>query len=200
MDETLTFAGCPVPKATLAAWKRHWSPPSQPFFISDALARRLPPWPRFTRKEFQQSGVPLSLHDTFATYDVTETPWVIWLTYGAFYSLGESERLELLTEQRGFGRGGVVHLGDVADQLDTTRLSALTADGLFVWWPHLWNLLHASEQNRVLRTFVETDRLFCRRGELSLESWQRVASSLPGARELAGSFLPESGGNCLATV
>ncbi len=200
MDETPTFAGCPVPEATLAAWKRHWSPPSQPFFISDALARRLPPWPRFTRKEFQQSGVPLSLHDTFATYDVTGTPRVAWLTYRAFYSLGGRERLELLTEQRGFGRGGVVHLGDVADQLDTTRLSALTADGLFVWWPQLWNLLHASEQNRVLQTFVETDRLFCRRGELSSEDWRRVASSLPGARELAGSFLPESGGNCLATV
>lgn len=196
----MTFAGCPVPEATLAAWKQHWAPPAQPFFVSDALVQRLPSWPRFTREEFRRSCVPLSLHDTFTTYNVAETPWVIWLTYEAFCKLGHGERLELLTEQRGFGRAGVVHLDGVADQIDIARLTSLTTDSLFVWWPRLWNLLHASEQSRVLRTFVETDRLFCRRGEISSEHWQCIANGLPGARELAGSFLPESGGNCLATV
>lgn len=183
------------------AWQRHWAPPAQPFFLGDALAQRLPPWPRFTRREFGGAGVSLSLHDTFATYNVvSDPPWVVWLTCEAFFSLEHAERLELLQAQRSFGRAGVVHLDEVADQVDITRIAALTTDGYFVWWSRLWWLLHESERERVLRTFVETDRLPCRRDELSPSHWQRSASHLPGARKLAGSFLPESGGNCLATV
>ena len=194
----MTFAGCPVPETTLAAWQRHWTPPTQPFFVSDALVQHLPPWPRFTRGEFQRSGVPLSLHDTFKTYDVAEAPWVVWLTHGAFYSLEHTERLELLTEQRRFGRAGVIHLDEVT--FDPARLEALTTGGLFVWWPQLWDLLDASEREGILRSFVETDRLPCRRGEIASSYWNRITTCLPGARNLAGSFLPESGGNCLGTV
>lgn len=122
----------------------------------------------------------------------------MWLTYRAFYNLGFAERLELLQEQRTFERAGVVHLDEVA--FDPARLAALTTDGLFVWWPQLWKRLHESELKGVLRTFVETDRLSCRRAELSSRRWDHVATYLPGAPELAGSFLSESGGNCLATV
>lgn len=197
----MIFAGCPVNPTIFAAWQRHWAPRAQPFFISDALVRRLPSWPRFTRKEFHQSGVSLSLHDTFATYDIGENPpWVMWLTYAAFASLGYAEQLDLLQEQRSFGRAGVVHLDEVADRVDTTKVAELVTEGYFVWWRQLWELLEKIEQYGILRTFVETDRLPCRRGELSSRYWHLVASCLPGARDLAGSFLPESGGNCLATV
>lgn len=78
VSDTVTFAGCPVTPDLFAAWERHWAPRAQPFFISDALARRLPPWPRFTRREFRESGAPLSLHDTFTMYNVAEDPpWVV---------------------------------------------------------------------------------------------------------------------------
>jgi hypothetical protein len=197
----VSFAGCPVDPAIIAAWQRHWAPPAQPFFVSDALFRQLPPWPRFTRREFHQSGVPLSLHDTFVTYGVREDPpWVMWLTYEVFASLGRAERLDLLQEQRIFGRAGVVHLDEVADQVDTAKIAGFVTEGYFVWWSQLWELLEKTEQYGVLRSFVETDRLPCRRDELSPRHWNLVATRLPGAHDLAGSFLPESGGNCLATV
>ena len=197
----MIFAGCPVDESTFAAWQRHWAPPTQPFFVSDGLSQRLPPWPRFTRREFGESGVTLSLHDTFTTYRVSdEPPWVVWLTHEAFSSLSHDERFDLLGEQRTFGRAGVVHLDEVADQVEVNRIAALATGGLFVWWPKLWGLLYASERERVLRTLVESDRLPCRRDDLSARDWHRVAARLPGAGELAGSFLPESGGNCLATV
>jgi hypothetical protein len=198
---TVTFAGCPIEPALFAAWERHWAPQAQPFFVSDALVQRLPAWPRFTRREFRQSGVPLSLHDTFTTYNVADdAPWVVWLTYGVFSKLGHTERADLLREQRLFGRAGVVHLNEVADQVDTTTVATLTTDGFFVWWPQFWKLLREAERYGVLKAFVETDRLPCRRSELGPDDWQRIATCLPGARDLAGSFLPESGGNCLATV
>lgn len=200
-EKAVIFAGCPVSPTLVAAWQHHWAPPAQPFFVSDALLRRLPSWPRFTRREFHHSGVPLSLHDTFATYAVREDPpWVMWLTYEAFASLGHAERFELLREQRIFGRAGVVHLDDVADRVDITKVAELVTEGYFVWWPQLWELLEEIEQYDILRTFVETDRLPCRRSALSSRHWHLVATYLPGAPELAGSFLSQSGGNCLATV
>lgn len=200
----MTFAGCSLDPTTFAAWQQHWVPHAQPFFVSDALAQRLPALPRFTRREFHQSGVPLSLHDTLTTYNVApDPPWVVWLTFEAFACLGGAERLNLLHEQRDFGRAGVIHLDEVTDQLEPrtlTALAALTTDGYFVWWSRLWELLPTTEQQSVLQRFVETDRLPCRRHNFTPDHWDRVATLLPGAGDLAGSFLPESGGNCLSTV
>lgn len=105
-----------------------------------------------------------------------------------------------MQEQRTYGRVAVIYVDEIADYVDLSRLEALTADGLFVWWPQLWGLLHEAERYRVLQAFVEADRLPCRRDELDASDWDRIATCLPGARELAGSFLPESGGNCLGTV
>ncbi len=111
----MTFAGCPLDPTTIAAWQRNWVPHAQPFFMSDALAQRLPAWPLFTRQEFHQSGIPLSLHDTFTTYNVSpDAPRVMWLTFEAFTCLDRAKRLDLLHEQRDFGRTGVVHLDEVA--------------------------------------------------------------------------------------
>lgn len=122
VDEAVAFAGCPVDPALSAAWERHWAPQAQPFFISDSLAQRLPAWPRFTCQEFSRSGVSLSLHDTFTTYNVVnDPPWVVWLTYEAFASLGHAERFKLLQEQRLLGRAGVVYVDEVADQVDSTE-------------------------------------------------------------------------------
>ncbi len=197
----MTFAGCFLEHGTFVHWQRHFAPPIQPFFVSDTLAQRLLAWPRFTRQEFGKSGVSLSLHDTFTTYEVAaEASWVMWLTYEAFSSLGDTEKLSLLKEQRTFGRGGVVHLTEVAGLLEPHKLEAETVDGLFVWWPQLWARLGEAEKQGVLRTFIETDRLPCKRGELTHRDWQRIGKRLPEARTLAGSFLPDSGGNCFATV
>jgi hypothetical protein len=199
-SETVTFAGCPVDPALFAAWEQHWAHRAQPFFVSDTLVRRLPPWPRFTRGEFRQSGIPLSLHDTFKTYDVVEPPWVLWLTYEAFAELGYAEQDDLLQEQRVFRRAGVFHLDELAGRADITKIAPLVTGAYFVWWPRFWKSLQKTERYRVLRAFVESDRLPCRRSELSPAAWRRVAMRLPGARDVAGSFLPDSGGNCLATV
>ena len=195
------IAGCPLEPETFAHWQRHFAPPAQPFFVSDALAQQLPAWPRFTRQEFGRSGVPLSLQDTFTTYNVTaEASWVIWLTFEAFSKLSDAEKFSLLEEQRRLGRGGVVHLTEVAGLLETRKLEPGAVDGLFAWWPQLWKLLSKTEKYNVLRAFVETDRLHCERGELTADDWQRVSKCLLSAHALAGSFLPESGGNCFGTV
>lgn len=197
----MTFAGCPLEPHTFTRWQDHFVPPAQPFFISDLLAQKFTAWPLFTRKEFQKSGVPLSLHDTFTTYEVSaEPPWVVWLTQAGFSSLGRTEQLELLNEQCLFGRGGVMHLDAVKGLLEPRKLESKTVNGLFVWWPKLWALLDETEKYDVLRAFAGTDRLPCQRDELTIYDWQRISGRLPGARTLAGSFLPESGGNCFATV
>ncbi len=201
MMSEMMFAHCPLEPHTSARWQDHFAPPAQPFFISDLLAQKFKAWPLFTRKEFQASGVPLSLHDTFATYGVSaEPPWIIWLTYEGFSSLDNVLKLDLLIAQRTFGRGCVIQLDEVAEQLETRKLEVRTVDGFFVWWPQLWKLLDDTEKYNVLQAFVETDRLPCERDKLTADDWQRTAQRLPGANALAGSFLPESGGNCFATV
>lgn len=176
-------------------------PSAQPFFISESLSRKLPAWPRFTRAAFERSGVSLSLRDTFTTYNVAkEAVWVVWLTFEAFSSLQQPVQSKLLTEQRDFGRGRVFHVDEVAEGLEPTSLPSLRLNSLFVWWPELWAHLSKGEKYSVLKAFVETDRLPCCRHELTPDDRQRIASRLPGAFELAGTFLPESGGNCLGTV
>lgn len=117
-----------------------------------------------------------------------------------FSDLGHPERADLLREQSIFGRAGVVHLDEIVNQTDFTKVSVSTTDGYFVWWPQLWEQLQRAEKCRVLGAFIETDRLPCRRDELAASAWDGVAHHLPGARALAGSSLPESGGNCLGTV
>lgn len=187
--------------STLTRWQHHFAPPAQPFFVSDKLARKLPAWPRFTRGEFARSGVSLSLHDTFTTYNVAENAdWVVWLTFGAFSSLPQAVRSELLAEQRDFGRGGVFGVAEVGGTLEPETLSAVSLHGFVVWWPELWVQLSEGEKVGVLKAFAETDRLPCRRHDLAPDDWVRVASVLPGAHEVAGTFLPDSGGNCLETV
>ena len=143
----------------------------------------------------------LSLHDTFSTYNVVDEPsWVFWLTYEAFSGLDDALKRDLLTEQRTFGRGGVVQFDQIAEQLASCKLESRTIDGLFVWWPELWALLGETEKHNVLRAFVEADRFPCERSELTTDDWQRIDKRVPSAHALAGSFLPKSGGNCFATV
>ena len=197
----MIIAGCALVSSTFIRWQQHFAPAAQPFFVSDQLARKLPAWPCFTRKEFARSGVSLSLHDTFTTYNVAEDAvWVVWLTFGAFSSLPQAVQAELLAEQRDFGRGGVFGVGKFVGVLEPGTLATLNLNGLFVWWTESWTRLFEAERCRVLRAFAETDRLPCRRHDLEPDDWQRIASVLPGARELAGTFLPDSGGNCLGTV
>ena len=197
----MTVAGCELTSSTFSRWQQHFAPAAQPFFVSESLSRKLPAWPRFTRSEFARSGVLLSLHDTFTTYKVAENAvWVVWVTFEAFSSLSPSVQTALLAEQRDFGRGGVFRVGEAVGVLEAETLATLYLNELFVWWPELWARLSEDEKYAVLKAFAETDRLPCRRHDLTPDDWGRVALVLPGARELAGTFLPDSGGNCLATV
>ena len=197
----MMVAGCELTSSTFSCWQQHFVPAAQPFFVSKSLSQKLPAWPRFTREEFGRSGVSLSLHDTFTTYNVSkDAVWVVWLTQGAFSSLFPTVQAALLAEQRDFGRGGVFSVDEIVDILKTETLTIPNLNGLFVWWPELWARLSEGEKCAVLRAFAETDRLPCRRRDLEPDDWERVARVLPRAHELAGTFLPDSGGNCLATV
>ncbi len=93
----------------------------------------------------------------------------------------------LLLEQQMLGRGGIF-------QKDAHVASFFTSP-LFVWWPSLWSRLSFSERYTALRGFVEEDRLHCRRDELTEADWLSIIEILPHARELAGTFLPQSGSN-----
>ena len=197
----MTVAGCELTSSIFSRWQQHFAPAAQPFFASESLSRKLPAWPRFTREEFARSGVSLSLHDTFTTYSVSkEAVWVVWLTQGAFSSLSPTVQAALLAKQRDFGRGGVFSADKAVGVLEAETLTTPNLNGLFVWWPELWVRLSDGEKYAVLKAFAETDRLPCRRHDLEPDDWERIARVLPGARELAGTFLPDSGGNCLATI
>lgn|GEM_PF-4929585 len=99
---------CVVPDALWARWEAFFSPAAQPFFVSDALAARVPGLLRWSRSEFRALGVPLTLTDTLSPYGVSrDAPWVLTLTEHAFRSLPAKVQGEVLLEQVRHGRGGV---------------------------------------------------------------------------------------------
>ena len=195
---------CPVDEAMWRRWEAHFAPQAQPFFLSEDCVGTFASQVRWTRREFGEMRTPLSLNDTFQLYEVSaEATWALWLDDAAFFSLSASARRLLLEEQRRLGRGGVVALDDWLDKAgpaDSVLLEAAADDGSFVWWTSLWRKLTPALRRRVLLSFVASDRLPCERHNLSEEHWQEVDARFPAVRSLAGTFVSESGANCLSTV
>ena len=198
-----TVLGCTVPSSLLKSWEGHLAAPVQPFFVSHALAENLGVWPRWTRAEFSSLGLPLSLTDTFTCYAVpTAVPWVLLLSGPAFNTLPEQLRAALLREQLEHGRGRVESAAAWAGRLPAGagRLHDASTDGLFLWWPSLWQTLSAASRRGVLLHLLTEDRLPHRGAEVTPALWANLDARLPDVRRLAGTFARESGPNCFGTV
>lgn len=196
--------GCRVDDAILQAWERHFAPDRQLFFVSDELAGRLPRAVLNAREGFDWSSVPLSLRDTFAVWAVSPEPaWLAWFDEDAFRALPARDRAAVLEEQERWGRG-VIYRSEIMELWlqaeDRASLRQFAGEGRFVFWPGLWRSLSLPAREQILSGFVAEGGLPCQRYALSDGHWRRVDAVLPGVRSLAGTFLPESGGNCLGTT
>ena len=199
---------CPVDGTVWQQWNAHFAPRAQPFFISDdvlsgGVSELLASQLRWTQLEFTQARMPLSVVDTFQLYGVgREAHWVVWLSEEVFAGLPKAEQRVLLEFQRRLGRGGVASLDAFGDlePSDRTVLERAAVDGRFVWWLSLWQKLTPEFRQRVLLSFIETDRLPCERHRLSCEHWEEIRVRFPALRSLAGTFASESGANCFSTV
>lgn len=201
---TLEILNCRIDNATLTAWKEHFAPTAQPFFV-----RRQFPLPsrsgsRWLDSSAVREALSLSAHDTFATYEVaSDARHLLLLDEGAFESLPPELRAELLHEQLAVGRGGVVQVHDLTEHLtrsEIDRVTAAASDGLVVWWPSLFATLSDATQARLLADFASDDRPPCRRAELSPEHWRRALRAISGIPSRAGTFHPDSGPNCFGAV
>lgn len=201
---TLEILNCRIDNATLTAWKEHFAPPTQPFFV-----RRQFPLPSRSGARWLDSGavreaLSLSAHDTFATYEVTGTArHLLLLDESAFEALPPGLRTELLYEQLEVGRGSVYQMQDLTDHLtrsEIDQVAAASSGGLVVWWPGLFAILSGATQTRLLAEFASEDWPPCRRAELAAERWQQVERVLPGIPSRAGTFHPDSGPNCFGAV
>ena len=199
----MKLLNCPVEPTTWLAWTHHFAPAAQPFFLSNEQLEQLPHWPRWSRREFYDANVSLSVRDTLSTYSVApEASWIVWFDEASFERLAPPSQSSLLQAQRKHGRGGVYSLENcqpllTADEIG--RLEQRVRDD-FVLWPRLHGALSSKSQYNLLARFVLEDRLPCCRAELSEAHRQRLDGRFPDVRRMAGTFLTESGGNCLSTV
>lgn len=66
--------------------------------------------------------------------------------------------------------------------------------------PHRWPASIAGRELGAVVTYVEKGRRPSRHRDVAPATWEAIASALPGARHLAGTFPARSGPNCFATV
>ena len=200
----MELLNCRLDDATLEGWKRHFAPEVQPFFC-----RRRLPLPSTSRARWLNGGevrtaLSPSVHDTFATYEVTRSArHLLLLDEPTFSALPIDLRTQLLREQLEVGRGSVFRVTDLVDLLtpsEHARLAGAGADGLIVWWPRLFATLSPASQARLLSGFASEDRPPCTRHELTSGAWLNVRRVLPGVEILAGTFASESGPNCFGSV
>jgi hypothetical protein len=199
----MMILNCPVSAVLWEHWSNHFSPPAQPFYVSDFLAQQIHGLPRWSRAEFLALQLPLTLTDTFKDYAVSsDAPWVLLLDELTYNTLGSALQKALLEEQQVYGRGLIEPLHEWQSHLPTLSelFSSAAPHQLFVWWPSLWHRLPLWARHAVVLKFITTDRLSHRGGELTNEHWTRIERHLPGVRPLAGTFAPDSGPNCLATT
>jgi hypothetical protein len=180
----LTVLGIDVSPGLLETWIDWLAPDEQPFFLTEqqAIEWRLPVDERQPTAEQR---------DTYRTYAVDGAAVrVSWLDESAYSSLPKATRAALVRTQVNHNRGAVptvrrwqAVLGrDIRDQADGHR---------FVWWKSL--VREAPEA--ILPRIVSEDLRPSRHAEVT--AWP---STLPRARELAGTFPPGSGPNCFGTV
>jgi len=155
----LDILNCRIDRATQAAWKEHFAPTTQPFFV-----RRQFPLPSRSGVRWLASGavreaLSLSAHDT---YEVAgDARHLLLLDESTFAAMHPDLRAELLHEQLAVGRGSVFHVHDLAEHLthsEKDQVSAAASDGLFVWWPSLFAALSDATQARLLADFASEDR------------------------------------------
>ena len=182
-----TVLGLPVPAPLIRAWEHHFAPAVQPFYLSDDLAARLAHLPLWKREELHPVHLPLSVSDTLNLHDVApEATWALLLDEQGFLALLPHTRTELLEAQLGFRRGGV-------------ECDPLTRE-LSVWWPTAWKALTPAARWVHLKTFLDTDRLPCRRRELTPAHRRELRGRFPELLPLMGTFAAESGPNCFGSV
>lgn len=199
----MNILNCAVSGALWERWSAQFAPSVQPFYVSDELALRLPPLPRWTRAEFRALQLPLTFTDTFQAYAVSpDASWVFLLGEDAYRALPPTLRAALLREQRRHRRGLVEELneGPVGAPGLRDLCAPFADDGLFVWWPRLWQTLSPAARQNILVGFVTDDRLPHCGDHLTPSHWPRVRQVLPGVEPLAGTFADQSGPNCLSTA
>ena len=184
MKEVLNI---PVSAALIRAWEGHFAPVVQPFYLSEDWVPRLPGLALWRRGELQPTHLPLSVRDTLNLHDVDpEANWALLLDEQGFLALPPHTRTELLEAQLGFRRDGVE-----CDPV-TQELSA--------WWPAAWKALTPDARWAHLKTFLETDRLPCRRRELTPAHRRELLARFPALMPLLGTYAAESGANCFTSV
>lgn len=200
----MEILNCRVDDATLHAWKRHFAPVVQPFFVRRKLPLPASVDARWRDRGEVRTALGLSQHDTFATYEVASTArHVLLLDEHTFSTLPPDVRAELLQEQLAVRRGSVFRLERCAGLLERSEMAAVAAaaaDGLFVWWPALFAALSRASQARVLAWFVRDDRPPCRRRELTVAQREGIDRALPGVRARVGTFPADSGRNCFGAI
>jgi len=122
---------------------------------------------------------------------------MLWRFIGAseFLALPQLTRAQLVQEQRRLGRSLVPSVRSWPSL--EANVIRYQADGhRFVWWP---SLLEGNE-GKVLIPYVEEGRRKSRHAEIDSSVWRRTKPILPGAKESAGTFPPNSGPNCFGAV
>ncbi|MGP3921461.1 hypothetical protein [Nonomuraea sp. 10N515B] len=66
--------------------------------------------------------------------------------------------------------------------------------------PHRWPTLIAGREVETVIKYIEKGRRPSQHGKVTPATWGAIASTLPGARRLAGTFPRRSGPNCFGTV
>ncbi|GGS32737.1 hypothetical protein [Deinococcus knuensis] len=174
----------PVSPALLDAWRGWLAPARQPFYLTEAEARRLD-LPTLAR-----ASVTLTPEerDTFTLWNVAPVAErLAWLTPADVDALTPAARRELLRAQVRHGRGNVPLGARFAD------LRPGLPAGRFLWRP-------GDLTGAVLARLIGQGARSCRRQEVADAVWNAAAHALPDARTLAGTFPAGSAGNCFGTV
>lgn len=174
----------PVSPALLDAWRGWLAPARQPFYLTDAEARRL------ALPTLARASVTLTPEerDTFTEWNVSPVAErLAWLTPADLDALAPAARRELLRAQVRHGRGNVPLGAPFAD------LRPGLPAGRFLW-------RREDLTGAVLARLIGRAGRACQRREVSDAVWDAAAHTLPHARTLAGTFPAGSAGNCFGTV
>ncbi|PNY81401.1 hypothetical protein [Deinococcus koreensis] len=174
----------PAPPALLGRWRSWLAPPRQPFFLTRAEADAL----ALDTLARADARLTPEERDTFTAWNVSaQADRVAWLTLDEWDALPPPRQRTLLHAQLRHGRGNLPLRRQYAGLLPAP------VPARFLWRPE-W-LTPA-----VLARLVSDGRPACRRADVPEPIWQAAAPTLPGARELAGTFPAGSGPNCFGTV
>jgi hypothetical protein len=188
-SESIHLLGIDVDTATVDRWRRWFAPRVQPFVVDDTLRQALGDPETPTRW-------PLELQDTFWLYGDETHARLIGLERHQFDALSTDVRARLVRHQFREGRQLVPSLRSVTS--DWRKRLRTDGDGhRFVWWP---DTLHRCGDGPLLKHVAEDSALPSRHQEVSAPTWKRANATLPGARNLAGTFAAKSGPNCFGTV